>query len=45
VTAEIDDAGELIQLLVQQGFAVTACHEEAANLEDIFMKITRGLVA
>jgi len=45
VTAEIADAGELIRILVQQGFAVIACHEESADLEDIFMRITKGLVA
>lgn len=45
VTADIQDAGEIIRLLVEQGFAVTGCREESTNLEEIFMKITQGLVA
>jgi len=45
ISAEICDAGEIVQFLVGRGFAVTACREEAADLEDIFMKITKGVVA
>lgn len=45
VTADLPDAGELIRVLVEHGFVVTACHEESADLEDIFMRITKGLVA
>ena len=45
ITSEISDPSEIIKFLVDQGFAILACHEEAANLEDIFMKITQGLVA
>ncbi|HEQ60785.1 MAG TPA: ABC transporter ATP-binding protein [Firmicutes bacterium] len=45
VTADLPDAGELVRILVEHGFVVTACHEESADLEDIFMRITKGLVA
>ncbi len=45
VAPEIPDPSAIIRFLVERGFAITACHEESANLEDIFMKITQGLVA
>jgi len=45
VKDEIPDAGELIRILVEQGFAIIACHEESTDLEDIFMRVTKGLVA
>jgi ABC-2 type transport system ATP-binding protein len=42
---ELADAGEIVTFLVQKGFVVTGCSEETTNLEEIFMKITEGVVA
>jgi len=45
VGPEIPDPAPVISYLVLKGFDVIACKVESANLEDIFMKITQGLVA
>jgi ABC-2 type transport system ATP-binding protein len=45
VDESIPDASEIIKFLVDKNFAITGCHEEISDLEDIFMKITQGIVA
>jgi len=45
VIPEMEDAADLLHLLVESGYAVTGCQQEETDLEDIFMKITKGQVA
>jgi ABC-2 type transport system ATP-binding protein len=40
-----EQMGELLQRLVGAGISVTSFSEEEADLEDIFMKMTRGIVS
>lgn len=40
-----DKLPELLQTLVSAGIMVASFHEEEANLEDVFMKVTKGAVA
>ncbi len=42
---ERDQISELLQRLVGAGLSVTSFSEEEADLEDIFMKMTRGIVS
>ena len=39
------DPGDLVELLVTGGYKVVACVEERADLEDLFMRITKGVVS
>ncbi len=47
VTFEGDDAtlAALLQALIEAGFPVTTFREESGNLEDLFMRLTRGVVS
>jgi ABC-2 type transport system ATP-binding protein len=42
---EREQMGELLQRLISAGINVTSFSEEEADLEDIFMKMTRGIVS
>ena len=42
---ERDQMGDVLQRLVGEGISVTSFSEEEADLEDIFMKMTRGIVS
>lgn len=44
-TGEPDRTYEVLATLVMQGIRVTAFTEEQTDLEDIFMKVTRGVVS
>jgi ABC-2 type transport system ATP-binding protein len=44
-TGEPDRAWEVLTALVQAGIRVRAFNEEQTDLEDIFMKVTRGVVS
>lgn len=41
---ERDDQADLLAALVSAGYRITDFHEEQANLEDVFMRLTTGAV-
>ena len=45
ISSEADDHSFIPELLVRNGFRLTLLREEEVKLEDIFMKVTRGIVA
>jgi hypothetical protein len=49
VHARCDESGinqaELLRKLVERGFPIIAFHETEADLEDVFMRVTRGIVS
>ena len=49
VVAHCDSSGveqaALLRCLVERGFPVVAFHETEADLEDVFMRVTRGIVS
>jgi len=44
-TGHADDVDEVLEYLVTRGARVLAFTRTQANLEDIFLKVTRGVVA
>ncbi|HEY7162634.1 MAG TPA: hypothetical protein VH815_15330, partial [Acidobacteriota bacterium] len=43
--AGIEDVAQLLTKLVSKNFRITSFYPVAANLEDLFMKITKGEVS
>ena len=41
---QVDQAG-LLRQLIERGFPIIAFHETEADLEDVFMRVTRGIVS
>jgi hypothetical protein len=44
-SGQADDVDELLEYLVGRGVRVLGFSRTEANLEDIFLKVTRGIVA
>jgi len=45
LSPEAEDHGFIAEQLVGNGYRLVALHEEEAKLEDIFMKVTKGIVS